>query len=84
MVKPKLIIDVDVRTHAIRVRSWASQVRSRASCVLSGWPAMLVIEKLHIPLAPIEPRLAIRLAGARIKSQGTKASSSDTTKSSPG
>jgi hypothetical protein len=49
-VKPKLIMEVAVLTHAMRVRSCASQVRSNAMRVesspevmLSGWISPLVI-----------------------------------------
>jgi hypothetical protein len=43
MVKPKLIIDVAVLTHAINVRSCASHVRSTASSLLSGCGNSLVM-----------------------------------------
>src|SRR5947207_11024268 len=54
MVKPKLIMEVAVLTHAMRVRSCASQVRSRAICVessredrLSGGISPLLISKFQ-------------------------------------
>jgi hypothetical protein len=70
-VNPKLIIDVAVRTQAIRVRSWASHVLLIASSVFSGFDASLVTSYLRSDLTSGETADAITLTWIGVQGYST-------------
>ena len=85
MVKPKVIMERDVLTHAMRLRSAAIRVRSMARTLTSLSSGVLMGRLLRHALRGAGPaqrrwtRVTMRVTGPRIRKYGTMAHATATT-----